>query len=128
MLVELGHYNSYGFIDAAFNGHGVDSGGDAFETFAVDAFGQECCGGGAVAGDVAGLGGNFLDHLGAHVFVGVFELDFFGHGDPVLGNCRRPEAFIDDDVAAFGSQCYFNSPAELLDAAEDCLAGIGIEF
>jgi hypothetical protein len=46
------------------------------------------CGGGAVARDVGGLGGDLLDHLGAHVLVGVVELDLLGDGDAVLGDGR----------------------------------------
>ena len=32
---------------------------------------------------VVGLGGHFLDHLGAHVLELVFQFDFFGNGHTV---------------------------------------------
>ena len=56
------------------------------QAFGEDGLGVDGGGGGAVAGDGGGLAGDFLDHLGAHVFVGVFELDFLGDGDAVLGD------------------------------------------
>jgi len=54
----------------------------------VDGLGEDGGGGGAVAGDVAGLGGDLTDHLGAHVLEGVLELDLLGDADAVLGDRR----------------------------------------
>jgi hypothetical protein len=51
---------------------------------------------------VVGLGGDFAHHLRAHVLELVGELDFLGDGDAVLGDARRAEALVDDDVAALG--------------------------
>ena len=45
-------------------------------------------GGGAVACDVVGLGGNFLHQLCAHVLERVFELDLLGDGHAVVGDER----------------------------------------
>ncbi len=44
------------------------AGGDDFEAFAVDRFGEDGGGRGAVAGDVAGLGGGFLRRAGRRRF------------------------------------------------------------
>ena len=66
----------------------VRAGGDVLEAFLVDGLGENGRRGGAVAGDVAGLAGDFAHELGAHVFVGIFELDFLGDGDAVLGDRR----------------------------------------
>src|SRR5678809_1570870 len=49
---------------------------------------------------VAGLGGDFLDHLGAHVLKRIRELDLLGDGDAVLGDGRCTEFLVDDDVPA----------------------------
>ena len=75
-------------LNAAGEGHRVVAGGDHLEAFAIDGLGEDGGGGGAVAGDVGGLGGRFLDELGAHVLVGVGQLDFLGDGDAVLGDGR----------------------------------------
>ena len=92
----------------------VDAGDDGLEAFVEDGFGQDGGGGGAVAGDVAGLAGDFADHLGAHVFVHVFQLDFLGDGDAVLGDGRRAEALLEDDVAALGAERDLDGAGELL--------------
>jgi hypothetical protein len=44
-----------------------------------DGLGQHGGGGGAVTGDVGGLGSDFLDHLRAHVLELVLEFDLLGH-------------------------------------------------
>ena len=66
----------------------------------VDRLRQHGGGGGAVAGDVGGLGGDLLHHLRAHVLEPVLELDLLGDGDAVLGDRRRAPLLLDDDVAA----------------------------
>ena len=57
-----------------------------------------------IAGDSGSLGSDFLDHLSAHVFVGIFEFDFLGDGDAVLGDGRGAKFFVEHDVAALGSK------------------------
>ena len=80
------------------------AGGHHLDAFGVDGAGEHGRGGGAVAGYVGGLGSDFLDHLRAHVLEFVFELDFLGDGDAVLGDGRRAEALVEHDVAALGAQ------------------------
>ncbi len=62
------------------------AGGDQFDAFGVNLPGQNGRGCRAVAGHVGGLTGDFFDHLRAHVFEFVFELDFFGDGNAVFGD------------------------------------------
>ena len=93
-----------GLVDAALDADRVRAGGDVLQAFAVDRLGQNGRGGGAVAGDVAGLAGDFADHLGAHVFVGVFQFDFLGDGHAVLGDGRGAEFLVEDDVAALRAE------------------------
>ena len=100
-------------VDAALDLRGIGAGGDVFHAFGEDRLGVDGGGGGAVAGDGAGLGGDFLDHLCAHVFVGIFELDFLGDGDAVLGDGGRAEGFFQDDVSARGAERDFDGPGEL---------------
>ena len=56
-----------GFLDAAFHRHGIGSGSNGLNAFAINGLGQNSGGGSPVAGDVAGLGGDFTHHLCAHV-------------------------------------------------------------
>ena len=124
ILRELVDDRFDGQVDAALDLGGVGAGGDVLEAFGEDGFGVDGGGGGAVAGDVGGLGGDFLDHLGAHVFVGVFELDFLGDGDAVLGDGGRAEGFFEDDVAARGAEGDFDGAGELLHAAKHAPRGL----
>ena len=89
-----------GGLDATLDLGGVGAGGDVLEAFGVDGLGVDGGGGGSIAGDGAGLGGDFLDHLSAHVFVGVFEFDFLGDGDAVLGDGGCAEGLFENDVSA----------------------------
>jgi hypothetical protein len=78
--------------------------------------------GGAVTGILAGLGGDFLHHLGAHVLVGVLQLDLLGNGHAVLGHGRCAEALLEHHHAAGGAQGDLHGAGQLLHAAQDALA------
>ena len=117
-----------GLVDAALDGHRVGAGGDVAQAFLVDGQGEDGGGGGAVAGDVAGLLSDGVDELGAHVLEGIGELDFLGDGDAVLGDGGAAEAFLDDDVAAGRPERAADGLGELFGAGEQLLAGVvGVE-
>ena len=118
---ELGDGGLDGLVDAALQEDRVGPGGDVLQALAVDGLGEDGGGRGAVAGRVGRLGGDLLDHLGAHVLVGVRQLDFLGDRDAVLGDGRRPEFLVDDDVSALGPKGHLDGAREELDAAEDFL-------
>jgi len=61
-------------------------------------------GGCAVTGDVVGLGGDLLGELRADVLERVVQLDVLGDGDAVVGDRRRAELLLEDDVAALGAE------------------------
>jgi hypothetical protein len=85
-LLQGFHGHLGGFLDAALQNHGVGAGGQVLQAFAHDGLRQQRGGGGAVAGHVVGLGGDFFDQLGAHVLKGVFQLNFLGDGHAVVGD------------------------------------------
>ena len=76
--VQLLDRRVHGLLDAAANRHRIAAGGDVAQPFLEDRPGQHGGGGGAVAGDVRGLRGDFVDQLGAHVLEAVFQFDFLG--------------------------------------------------
>ena len=92
--------------------------------FLHDSLGQDGSGRGAVTGDVGGLRSHFADHLGAHVLELVFQFDFLGDGDTVLGDARCAERLVDNDVAALGTEGDLHRVGEDVDAAQHALAGI----
>ena len=117
-----------GLVDAALDLHRVVAGGHQLDPFAVDGLGQDGGGGGAVAGDVGGLGSDFLDQLGAHVLELVLEFDLLGDGDAVLGDQRSAEGFLEDHVAALGTEGHLDGVGEGVDALENRGPGVLPEF
>ena len=103
-LAEFGDHGGHRGVDAALDLHRVGAGGDQLGALGVDGLGEHGGGGGAVTGDIRGLGGDFLDHLGAHVLELVLDLDLLGHGDAVLGDDRGAEGLLDEHVAALGAE------------------------
>ena len=101
--LQLGYDLANRALDAPLDGHGVGPGGYVLEAFIDDGLGQHDAGGGAVAGGVVGLGGRFLEQLGAHVLEGVGQLNFLGDGYAVGADLRRAELLVQHYVAAPGA-------------------------
>ena len=105
-----------GLLDAALDDHRVGAGGDVLEALGDDRLAEHDRGGGAVAGDVVGLGRDLLEELRAHVLERVVELDLAGDGDAVVGDRRRAELLVEDDVAALGAERHLDRVGEAVDA------------
>jgi hypothetical protein len=84
-------------------------------------------GGGAVARDILRLGRDFLDHLRAHVLVGILQLDFFRNGHAVVRHRRRAEFLVEDDVPSLGPQRDLDGVRELVHATLKRVAGRRVE-
>ena len=97
------------------------------QAFAEDGLGQHRGGRGAVAGDVVGLAGGFLDELGAEVFVRVVELDILGDGHAVFGDLGRAPALVEHRVAAAGAERAANGPGQLVHAGRQRLPGFVVK-
>jgi len=63
--------------------------------------------------------------LGAQILEFVGEFDFFCDGYAVLGDPRRAEGFLHDDITALGAKGDFDRVVENLDATQNAVAGIG---
>ncbi len=107
-LFEFGDDVGDRLVDTVLQVKRIHAGDNRLHAFVEDRFGDHGRGRGAVADDVAGLGSHFADHLSAHIFVRIFEVDFFSDGDAVLGNDGQAEALLDDNVAPAGTEGYFN--------------------
>ena len=115
-------------VDAALEVHRVHAGGNRLGAFLDDGGGEHGRGGGAVTGDVGGLGRDLAHHLGAHVLELVFELDLLGDGDAVLGDAGSAEALVEHDVAALRAERHLHGVGENVDAAQHLVARIDREF
>src|SRR5207253_9849241 len=66
--------------------------------------------------------GGLLDELGAHVLVGVLQLDLLGDGDAVLGDGGAAPALVEDGVAAARPEGAADGAGEFADAGQQFLA------
>ena len=107
-----------------FRAIGLAPAATVFTPSRIDGLGQNGRGGGAVAGHVGGLGGDFAHHLRAHVLERILQLDFLGHGHAVLGDGGRAELLLDDDVAALGAERHLHRVGQRVHAAQNRLTGI----
>src|SRR5205814_5714099 len=74
------------------------------------------------------LRGNFFHELGAHVLVGVLQLDLLRDRDAVVRDRRRPELLVEDDVPAARSQGHPDGVRQLVYAALERVPSRGIEL
>ena len=116
-----------GRVDPALEARGGRTGGDVAQTLVDQRLGQDGRGGGAVTGDVVGLGGDLLGELGAEVLERVVELDLAGDGHAVVGDRRRTPLLVDHDVAALGPEGDLDGVGERVDATLQRLAGGVVE-
>src|SRR5205814_5015427 len=63
LRIDVAANHVHSFLDAAFYGHRIGASSNGFNAFAVDGLSQNGRGRRTVAGDVAGLAGDFADHL-----------------------------------------------------------------
>src|SRR5690606_25047938 len=124
LLGQFGHGSGHGLVDTALQVDGVEAGGYVLQAFLDDGLGQHGGGGGAVTGVVGGLRGDILDQLGADVLELVFQFDFLGNGDAVLGDGGGAERTLQHNVAALGAQGGFHRVGEDIDAADDADTGV----
>ena len=118
-----------GLVDAALEFHRVGTRRDGFHALAVNALCQDGGGRGTVAGHIAGLGGHFAHHLGAHVLQRILEFDLLGDRDTVLGDRRSAELLLQNHVPALRAKGHFHRVGELVHAAQNRLTrGIRIDY
>ena len=121
IFLQLGGDRRDGLLDAALDGHRVGAGGDVLRAFAIDRLRQHRGRRRAVAGDVGRLARDFLHHLGAHVLERILQVDFLRDRDAVLGDRRRAELLVEDDVAPLGPERHLHRIRQAVDAAQNRL-------
>src|SRR5690606_19998862 len=115
-------------VDAALDLHRVVPGGNHAGAFAEDRLSEHGGRGRAVARDVVRLRGDLTHHLRAHVLELVGELDLLGDAHAVLGDAGSAEALVEEHVAALGTERDLDGVREGVDAVEDALLRVTIEY
>ena len=115
-------------VDAALEVHWVHTRCNRLHAFANNRLCKNSGSGRAVTGNIVGLRSNFANHLRAHIFELVFQFDFLGDGNAVLSDPRCAKAFVDDNITAFWTKCYFYSVSKNVYAAQDAFTRIAAEF
>ena len=113
-----------GLGHALLHDDGVGARGEVLQTLAHHGLREQGGGGGAVAGDVVGLGGDLTHQLRAHVLKRIVQLDLLGDGHTVVGDQGRAELLVEHDVAALGAERDLNGIGQLIDAGFQSLAGL----
>ena len=108
-------------LDTTTQGDRVGAGGDVLQAFMHQRLGQHGGGGGAVASDIVGLLGDFLDQLGADALVRVIKVDFLGDGNAVVGDGRSAVGLVQNHVAALRAKGDLDGVGELVEAREHSL-------
>ena len=117
-----------GLVDAALEEDRVGAGGDVLQALAEDGLGQDGGGGGAVAGGVAGLAGDFADHLGAHVFIGISSSISLATVTPSLVTVGEPNFLSMTTLRPLGPRVTLTALASLATPRRRALASGLVEY
>lgn len=112
-----------GLLDALLDDHRVCACNNVLHALADECLSEQGSGGGAVAGDIVCLCGDFFYKLSAHVLKGIFELNILGDGDTVVGDEGSAVLLVEHNVSALGAERDFNCVSELIDTGLESLAG-----
>ncbi len=118
----------HGFLDAALQGHGVGARSNVLHAALDHGASQDGGGGGAVAGDVVRLGGDFLGELSAHVLPRVVEFDLLRDRHTVVRDRGGSPLLVEHDVLALGAERDGDRVGELVDAGLQAAARILAEL
>src|SRR5207253_2551288 len=103
-----------GSVDSDAECHRVCARGNVLESAAHDRLSENRSGGGAVAGNIVGLGGDTLDELCAEVLEGIFEIDLTGDAHTVVSDGGAAECLGEHDVASTRAQGHLDGVGELV--------------
>src|SRR5690606_17782313 len=115
-------------VDTALDRQRRGAGGDGLQATVHHRLGENGRRGGAVTGDVVGLGGDLLGELRAEVFVGVFQLHLTSDGHAVVRDGGRAVLLVEDDIAAARAERHLDRVRESVDAGLELAAGILVEL
>ncbi|CAB4796351.1 unannotated protein [freshwater metagenome] len=114
-------------VDSTLEGHRVRTRSHVTQTFAHQGLSQNGRGRGSVTGNVVGLLGNFLDQFGTDLLEGIFEFDFLGDGDTIVGDRGGAPLLFQHNVATTWAQGDLDCVSELVHATLKTAAGLFVK-
>src|SRR5581483_6498366 len=113
-----------GLLDAALQRQRVRARRDVLQALANDRLSHHSRGRGAIPRDVVGGSRHFAHELCALVLEDVLDLDLTRDRHTVVGDRRRAELLVEDDIAALGAERYLDGVSHRVDALFERLAGL----
>src|SRR6201999_616252 len=113
-------------LDALLQAERVGTSGDVLQAVADDRLGEHRGRRRAVAGDVVGRRGDLADELRALVLEDVLDLDLTSDRDAVVGDRRRAELLVEDDVAAARAERHLDGVGNRVDAELQRLTSVDV--
>ena len=114
-------------VDSTLEGHRVRARSHVTQSFAHQGLSQNGRGRGSITGDVVSLLGNFLDQFGADLLEGVFEFDFLGDGNTIVGDRGGAPLLFQHNVATTWAQGDLDCVSELVHATLKTAAGLFVK-
>jgi len=127
LCLDLRNHRCDRLVEAALDDHGVRTGGEVLEALGHNRLREDGGGGGAVTGDVVGLGRGFLEKLRAHVLERVGKLDLFGDGHAVMADGWCAVLLVDRNVAALWPKGRLDRFGQDVDTVLELAPGFRIE-
>ena len=128
LCLDVVNDSAYGLVDTAFEVEGVGTCGHVLQTFSQDGLCQYGSSGGTVTGIIGSFAGHATNELCTGVLESVFEVDFLGHADTVLGDAGGAEFLLDDYIAAFGTEGYLYGIGEGIGSGMELFACLNVIF
>ena len=117
-----------GLVDARPQRDRVGARGDVAQPGLDHGLREHGRGGGAVTGNVVGLGGDRLDQLRAEILERILEIDVAGDGHPVVGDGRSTESLGQHHMPTTRPERHLDRVGQLVDAGLHRAARGFVEF
>ena len=128
MLLDILNNLGYGLVDTALQVHWVGTCCDILQTLVDDSLSEDGCCGCTIAGIVTSLAGNALDELCASILEFVLQLYLLGNGNTVLGNLWCAKLLLNNNVAAFRTECNLNCVCQLVNTILEQLTCVNVKL
>ena len=119
-------------LDAKFQppaqNHRIRARRQILQALSDDGMGQDGGRGGAVAGDIIGLGRGLFQQLRAHVFEGIGQFDVTRDSHAIVGDCWSAELLVQHNIAPFGAERHLNRIGQRIHAALERIARLFIKL